>query len=486
MDRISVQGQGSGFGGRSLCHFHEQPSGFPYELEVRVKLSDESGAAGLVFGSDGRDRQYGFYPSNGQMRLTRFDGPSVYQWTILNQIRTPHYRPGDWNTIRVIHEENRIRCFVNDQLVIDSSDIGLSLGKVGLAKFRDTQADYSGFTLVTEPSDRHDLLNEEQWQQAMNSLDSYLGSTQPSKEVLLNNVETLSPEQIEQMAEILSDRAKQLKLLSVDAHRGQVRARLKAELEKPEEKINLLYAALLIAQHDHPGLNLHAYLDAVDDMAMEIRSKQDDSNSNQVSMATLLEYLFEENGFHGSYTDYESASNSYMHQVIDNREGLPITLSVLFIELAERLGIPGVTGLPLPGHFLVRHAPKGEPVQLIDVFGSGTRMSFVEADQLAETLQQSPVDSEQMQPASKLEIVRRILTNLKYGAQTNESFEKALPYVDLQIAIAPEDAGLRLERATMLLRTGQRERSRQDFLWLLEKRPPGMRLERIRQALESL
>jgi len=486
VDRISVQGQGSGFGGRSLCHFHEQPNAFPYELEVRVKLSDESGAAGLVFGSDGRDRQYGFYPSNGQMRLTRFDGPSVYQWTILNQIKTPHYRGGDWNTIKVRHERNRIRCFVNGQLVIDSSDSGLSVGKVGLAKFRDTLADYSGFKLVTEPSDRQDVLNEEQWRQAMSSVESYIHSKEPSRETLLNSVKTLSPEQIEQMAEILADRSEQLKLLSVDAHRERVRSKLKEELEKPEDEINLLYAALLIAQHDHPGLNLDAYLDAVDGMAREIRGKQDDSDQTNVSMASLLEYLFEENGFHGSYTDYESASNSYLHKVIDDREGLPITLSVLFIELAERLGIQGVTGLPLPGHFLVRYAPAGEAVQLIDVFGGGKRMSFVEADELAGTLQQSSVDSEQMQPASKLEIVRRILTNLKYGAQANESFERALPYVDLQIAIAPEDAGLRLERATMLLRTGQRERARRDFLWLLEKRPPGMRLERIRQALESL
>lgn len=486
VDRISVQGQGSGFGGRSLCHFHEQPNALPYELEVRVKLSDESGAAGLVFGSDGRDRQYGFYPSNGQMRLTRFDGPSVYQWTILNQIKTPHYRDGDWNTIKVRHERNRIRCFVNGQLVIDSSDNGFSVGKVGLAKFRDTLADYSGFKLDTEPGDRQDVLNEEQWRQAMSSVESYILSTEPSRETLLNSVKTLSPEQMEQMAEILADRSEQLKLLSVDAHRERVRSKLKEELEKPEEEINLLYAALLIAQHDHPGLNLNAYMDAVDAMAREIRSKQDDSDQINVSMASLLEYLFGENGFHGSYTDYESASNSYLHKVIDDREGLPITLSVLFIELAERLGIQGVTGLPLPGHFLIRYAPAGEAVQLIDVFGGGKRMSFGEADELAEAFQQSSVESEQMQPASKVEIIRRILTNLKYGAQTHESFERALPYVDLQIAIAPEDAGLRLERATMLLRTGQRERARRDFLWLLEKRPPGMRLERIRQALESL
>lgn len=486
VDRISVQGQGSGFGGRSLCHFHEQPKAFPYEVEVRVKLSDESGAAGLVFGSDGRDRQYGFYPSNGQMRLTRFEGPSVYQWTILNQIKTPHYRAGDWNTIKVCHETNRIRCYVNDQLVIESFDNGLSLGQIGLAKFRDTQAEYAGFTIHTSPKDDDELLNEGQWQWAMKGLESYLKSMEPSQETLLNHVKTLSPGQLEQMANLLTDRAEQLRALAVDVHRAEIREKLKNELNQSEEEINLLYASLLIAQHDHPALNLNAYLEEVDDMAQEIQGKHKAREPRQEIMSSLLEYLFQENGFHGSYADYENASNSYLHKVIDDREGLPITLSVLFIELAERLGIQGVAGLPLPGHFLVRYEPEGKPVQLIDVFEGGKRMSFSEADQLAKSLQQSPVESEQMQPARKIEIIRRILTNLKFGAQNNESFEKALPYVDLQIAIAPEDAGLRLERATMLLRTGQRERARQDFLWLLDKRPPGMRLERIQQALETL
>ena len=486
VDRISVQGQGSGFGGRSLCHFHEQPKAFPYEVEVRVKLADESGAAGLIFGSDGKDRQYGFYPSNGQMRLTRFEGPSVYQWTILNQIQSPHYREGDWNTIKVRHSEHHIKCYVNDQLVIESSDNGLSLGQIGLAKFRDTQADYSGFVVNTGLGVDYELLDDGRWEQAMRGLESYLYSSEPSSEVLLNQVKTLSPEQLGHMADILADRAEQLRLLSADAHRARMQSKLIEELSKPEEEINLLYACLIIAQHDHPDLNLTAYLDAVDGMAREILSRHNGGASPQELMSSLLEYLFEENGFHGSYADYENAANSYLHKVIDDREGLPITLSVLFIELAERLGIHGVTGLPLPGHFLVRYESGAESVQLIDVFEGGKRMSFTEANLLAESLQQSPVNSEQMTSASKMEIIRRILTNLKYGAQNKESFEKALPYVDLQIAIAADDAGLRLERATMLLRTGQRERARQDFLWLLEKRPPGIRLERIRQALETL
>jgi serine protease Do len=81
--RIQVEGMGAGFGGRSLCLWQKEVPPRPYELSVTVKLDDESGAAGLAFESDGGDRHYGFYPTAGQVRLTRFDGPNVFSWTIL-------------------------------------------------------------------------------------------------------------------------------------------------------------------------------------------------------------------------------------------------------------------------------------------------------------------------------------------------------------------------------------------------------------------
>src|SRR3954469_19879849 len=134
--RIIADTPGSGFGGRSLCLWQRPLPSSPSEIAVTVLLDDESGAAGLVFGSDGHQKHYGFYPSAGQLRLTRFDGPDVFSWTILEQIPSPHYRKGDWNTLRVRHEEGRILCYVNDHLVIESEDRGLPPGKVGLAKFR--------------------------------------------------------------------------------------------------------------------------------------------------------------------------------------------------------------------------------------------------------------------------------------------------------------------------------------------------------------
>ena len=80
--RIAVEGVGTGFGGRSLCLAGAAPPPLPYDLAVWVKLDDEAGAAGLVFGADGGDRHYGFYPTAGKLRLTRFDGPDVLSWKI--------------------------------------------------------------------------------------------------------------------------------------------------------------------------------------------------------------------------------------------------------------------------------------------------------------------------------------------------------------------------------------------------------------------
>ncbi len=146
--RLSVEGTGKGFGGRALCLNQREVPAVPYEIAVTVKLENEGGAAGLVFASDGGDLHYGFYPTAGQLRLTRFDGPTVYSWAILKSVPSPHYRAGDWNTIKVRVEKDRLLCYVNDHLTIESDDATLRTGKVGLAKFRDTKAAFKNFQVA--------------------------------------------------------------------------------------------------------------------------------------------------------------------------------------------------------------------------------------------------------------------------------------------------------------------------------------------------
>src|SRR5262249_24287803 len=146
--RVRVEGAGTGFGGRSLCLSKRTPPELPFEAAVTVKLDDDRGAAGLIFHADGGDKHYGFYPSGGELRLTRFDGLDVYSWKILAQKPCDAYRPGEWNSIKVRFEKGKITGFVNDQKLVELTDETYTSGQVGLAKFRDTVAEFKGFTVA--------------------------------------------------------------------------------------------------------------------------------------------------------------------------------------------------------------------------------------------------------------------------------------------------------------------------------------------------
>ena len=135
------------FWGRSICIYQKQTPDVPYEIKVDVKLSDESGAAGLIFESDENDHHYGFYPSGGKLRLTRFEGPDVLSWSILNETESENYDSGEWNSIRVRVEEESILTFLNGKKLFEIKDKKLRNGKVGFAKFRDTEAIFKNFKL---------------------------------------------------------------------------------------------------------------------------------------------------------------------------------------------------------------------------------------------------------------------------------------------------------------------------------------------------
>ncbi len=120
--RILVDGYGTSFGGRSLCLQPTAAPTQPFEIQVEVKLDEERGAAGLAFHADGDHRHYGFYPSAGNIRLTRFNGPDLNSWTILHNEPHPAYRPNEWNTFKVRIEKGLFRCYVNDEPVVQSSD----------------------------------------------------------------------------------------------------------------------------------------------------------------------------------------------------------------------------------------------------------------------------------------------------------------------------------------------------------------------------
>jgi regulator of sirC expression with transglutaminase-like and TPR domain len=483
--RILVEGAGTGFGGRALCLAQRPVPDLPFEVAVTVRLSDEAGAAGLVFHADGGDKHYGFYPTGGQVRLTRFDGPDVYSWKILEQKKTPHYRAGEWNVLKVRIEKDRIKCFVNDQLVIESTDTGRTSGQVGLAKFRDTQAEFKGFKVARQipplglPADLVARVTKK--------VDGIAPEGVPQAKLVdtLEKEGAASVTVLRERARILEQQAVQLRQLALAVHQKRVQAELVKALQPKEDDIDLLHAALLIARLDNDELDVDAYRKACDRLVRELRAELPKKLDEQGKIAALNKYLFTECGFHGSRSDYYHRSNSYLNDVIDDREGLPITLSVLYIELARRIGVK-VVGVGLPGHFVVKHIPaKGEP-QLIDVFDSGRLMSREDAEKRVKDITDQPLKEEHLAPASKKAIIVRMLHNLMGIARSERDAEGMLRYVDAMVAVDPKSGEERWLRAQLRYHTGRREEAIADTDWLLKHEPAGIDRDEVRQLRKLL
>jgi regulator of sirC expression with transglutaminase-like and TPR domain len=479
--RILVDGMGSGFGGRSLCLSQLPLPEAPFEIAVSVKLNHEAGAAGLVFCADGSDVHYGFYPSNGKLRLSRFDGPDVTSWNVLTEVQNANYRQGDWNALKVRFEKGKIQCFVNDSPAIESTDARLSSGKVGLAKFRATEAEFRSFRVGKGLADDVAL----RLKQAVNELPAD-AAARPETAAKFADDSLAGVATLRQRALELEQQAQQLKKLALSVHQRRVEKELAKLLDKPhDDEIDLFHAALLVSLLDNEELDVEGYRQEIERMALEISKEIPAEAEAAARLAALNKYLFDEHGFHGSRSNYYHRSRSYVNEVIDDREGLPITLSVIYIELSRKIGLK-VAGVGLPGHFMVRHEPSQGDAQLIDVFERGQVVPRADAEKLVrEVTERAPTDAD-FAAASKRAIIVRMLGNLRGLAERASDAEGLLRYLNAIVAITPDAGEPRWTRARLLLYSGRRAEAIVDADWLLEHHPEGINLNQVDELRRAL
>lgn len=478
--RILVSEPGDSFGGRSLCLWQRALPAEPFEVGAFVQLADEAGAAGLVFHADGKDRHYGFYPSAGRLRFTYFDGPTVYSWQILEEWTSPHYRPGQWNHLKVRLDGQQVECFVNDQSVLKRRLETSVTGRVGLAKFRDTEASFRQFRVAaTLPPSQVEAAR-------LASLREQIEKLPLGEWVIHDNTMSLTDDAqalrsaLEQRSRELQEQAKRLDQLALDVHTREVIRQMTSLLAQPAEQLDLARAALVVSLLDNPDLDPEAYLSMLDRMADEVRALLAADASPTDRLLALDRYLFQEGGFHGSRTNYYHAANSYLDRVLDDREGLPVTLSVLYISLARRLGV-AVDGVGLPGHFVTRfQPPDGDPVW-IDPFDGGKRLSTHEVNQFLQLDSENSTGDDPLQAMAPRAMVSRILRNLQGIAQQNEDREAMLRYLEMLIALDPDDASSRGMRAMVRHETGRKQAAVEDLDWFLQHQPEGINPAMIEQ-----
>ena len=154
---------------------------------------------------------------------------------------------------------------------------------------------------------------------------------------------------------------------------SRARERFAELVSGSEADLDLAEAALLIAQEEQPELDVAAYLGRLDALADSVRSRLPEAASFADIIQALNTVLFEEEGLSGNQTDYHDPRNSFLNEVLDRKLGIPITLSLVYIEVGNRLGVP-LVGVGFPGHFVVKYAgPDGETV--LDPFQAGSRVS---------------------------------------------------------------------------------------------------------------
>jgi regulator of sirC expression with transglutaminase-like and TPR domain len=203
-------------------------------------------------------------------------------------------------------------------------------------------------------------------------------------------------------------------------------------------------ACLLIAEDAYPSLDSAAYLRRLEEIAATVESRLPADAFLRQKIAALNAHMFGELGFHGNESNYYDPCNSYLNDVIDRRTGLPITLSVIYIDVGRRIGLP-LQGVSFPGHFLVKLRLR-EGQLILDPFRKGAPQTDIDLrKRLANSVPgfdaRSPVAADinpYLESASPSEIVLRVLRNLKAVHLRAGKLSDALAVMNRILLVAPD------------------------------------------------
>ncbi len=269
-------------------------------------------------------------------------------------------------------------------------------------------------------------------------------------------------------------------------------AEFAAAVGGPDGEIRLARAALLIAAPEHSGLDVDKYLARLDDLADTALAARRAADALS-RLHRLREFLFEELGFAGDRADYFDPRNSHLNEVLDRRLGIPITLSLVFIEVGRRLGLQ-MEGIGLPGHFITGARIAGEHV-LLDPFNRGAVLTVEACGQVVRQALGRPVRllPEHFAPVDNRQFLTRMLANLKGVYWRQEAWDKVVRVIDRMLALNPAAAGERRDRGAAWSNMGRLERGVADWERYLTEFPDAAdheqvrgQLRRVRQKLAQL
>ncbi len=274
--------------------------------------------------------------------------------------------------------------------------------------------------------------------------------------------------------------------------------RFSALVSREDGEIELARACLQIAEDAYPGLDVDGYVGEINRYAGRLRARLAPDASPEDRVIALNEFLFDDLGFSGNADEYYDPRNSYLNEVLDRRRGIPITLSVLYMEVGRRIELP-FEGVSFPGHFLVRLPMRGGTL-VLDPFSGGIPQSEAELRERLKrvvprglagikaggvTVAELPLD-QFLEAASNRQILARLLRNLKGVYREKDDAERLLQVLNRMVIVAPEAAAELRDRGYVYQRLECWRPALQDLSAYLEREPEAADLAEVRAQVVDL
>ncbi len=265
-----------------------------------------------------------------------------------------------------------------------------------------------------------------------------------------------------------------------------------------EASIDLARAALLIAAEEYPGLDIDQYLERLEALAAEVRRHLTEAPEH-TNTAPLTEHaciellralnivLFEQEHFRGSRADYYNPQNSFLNRVLERRLGIPLSLSLVYIEVGKRLGLT-LAGVGMPFHFIVFCSLPGGTSIYIDPYEKGKFLSAQDCRRRLVQIFKDPadLDAHWLEPLGPKQFLVRMLTNLKHIYLHKNDFQRALTVCDRLLLLRPQYPGELRDRGVVLFHLRHYSHALRDLNAYVELAPQADDLSEVRQQIKMI
>jgi len=263
-------------------------------------------------------------------------------------------------------------------------------------------------------------------------------------------------------------------------------ARARFEALMGTDDVPLAEAALAVAAEEYPGLDNMKYIARLNTLATRVRLHAPEPLRAASLLMAVRTVLFDEEKFRGNDEDYYDPRNSFLNEVIDRKLGIPITLSILYMEVARRAGLT-LQGVAFPGHFLVKYAPTGGPEVFIDPYNGGEVLS---ADECVARFKAAshgrPVEPRHLASVGPKQILARMLHNLKRIYLERSDDIRLWWVVDRLLLLEPGQPEELRDRGLVSARLGAGQAAVRDLEAFLAAAPDSPDVAQVREILESV